>query len=153
MPKNFILFSLIPIAIIAGVLLVFMNNDKTVSSQINIPSPTASLQSAEELKIEDIKIGEGQEVKKGDTISIHYVGTLLNGTKFDSSVDRGTPFETVIGVGDVIKGWDEGVIGMKVGGKRKLTIPAFMAYGEQGAGSVIPPNSTLIFELELLGIK
>ncbi len=104
------------------------------------------------LKIEDEKIGTGAEVKSGDTISIHYLGTLENGQKFDSSYDRGTPFETQIGVGQVIKGWDEGVVGMKVGGKRKLTIPPSLGYGDQGAGS-IPPNSTLIFEVELMAIK
>ena len=104
------------------------------------------------LKIEDIKKGEGTAVKSGDTVSINYVGTLTDGTKFDSSYDRGTPFETKIGVGQVIKGWDEGVVGMQVGGKRKLTIPPSLGYGDQAAGS-IPPNSTLIFEVELLGIK
>lgn len=107
----------------------------------------------EKLKIEDIKIGTGSEVKSGDTVSIHYSGTLENGTKFDSSYDRGTPFETRIGVGQVIKGWDEGVVGMKVGGKRKLTIPPELGYGATGAGNVIPPNSTLIFEVELISIK
>ena len=106
-----------------------------------------------ELKIEDLKIGTGPEVKTGDTVSINYLGTLENGTKFDSSYDRGQPFETQIGVGRVIKGWDQGVPGMKVGGKRKLTIPSDLAYGSRGAGSVIPPDATLIFEVELIGIK
>ncbi len=105
-----------------------------------------------ELKIEDIKIGEGKEVKKGDTVVMHYKGTLTDGKQFDSSYDRGEPFETVIGVGQVIKGWDEGVPGMKIGGKRRLTIPPEMGYGARGAGS-IPPNSTLIFEVELINIK
>jgi peptidylprolyl isomerase len=104
------------------------------------------------LKIEDEKIGDGPEVKSGDNISINYLGTLENGQKFDSSYDRGQPFETQIGVGQVIKGWDEGVVGMKVGGKRRLTIPASLGYGAQAAGS-IPANSTLIFEVELMGIK
>ena len=105
-----------------------------------------------ELKIEDIAVGEGPEVKSGDTVVMHYNGTLTNGTKFDSSYDRGQPFETPIGSGRVIKGWDEGVPGMKVGGKRRLTIPPEMGYGSQDMGS-IPPNSTLIFEVELLEIK
>ena len=106
----------------------------------------------QELKIEDIKVGTGKAVKSGDTVIINYVGTLTNGTKFDSSYDRNQPFETQIGTGQVIKGWDLGVIGMKVGGKRKLTIPPQLGYGDQAAG-IIPPNSTLIFELELMGIK
>ena len=105
------------------------------------------------LQIEDLKTGTGPAVKSGDNIIIHYKGTLTDGTKFDSSYDRGTPFETQIGVGQVIKGWDEGVIGMKVGGKRKLTIPPELGYGASGAGNVIPPNATLIFEVELIGIK
>lgn len=107
-----------------------------------------------DLKIEDIVVGTGPEVKSGDTVVMHYTGTFADdGEKFDSSVDRGIPFETVIGVGQVIEGWDKGVPGMKVGGKRKLSIPYIMAYGEQGAGDVIPPGADLIFEVELLDIK
>lgn len=106
----------------------------------------------QKLKIEDIKVGDGEEVLSGDYITIHYLGTLTNGQKFDSSYDRGTPFKTRIGVGQVIDGWDMGVVGMKVGGKRKLTIPANLAYGDRGAGDIIPPGATLIFEVELLGI-
>jgi peptidylprolyl isomerase/FKBP-type peptidyl-prolyl cis-trans isomerase FkpA len=107
-----------------------------------------------ELKIEDIEVGTGAEVKSGDTVVMHYTGTFADdGEKFDSSVDRGIPFETVIGVGHVIKGWDEGVPGMKVGGKRKLYIPYTLGYGEHGAGEVIPPGADLIFEVELLDIK
>jgi len=105
------------------------------------------------LKIDDLKVGTGPEVKSGDTVTIHYLGTLENGIKFDSSYDRSQPFETQIGVGQVIEGWDKGVPGMKIGGKRKLTIPYSMAYGDQGAGSAIPPKSNLIFEVELVGIK
>ncbi len=110
-------------------------------------------QQVTELKIEDTQVGTGTEVKSGDTVVMHYTGTLLDGTKFDSSVDRGEPFTTQIGVGQVIQGWDQGVPGMKVGGKRKLTIPANLAYGERGAGALIPPNSALIFEVELLEVK
>jgi len=106
-----------------------------------------------ELKIEDIKIGTGYAVKDGDVVSINYIGTLEDGTKFDSSYDRNEAFETVIGEGCVIEGWDKGVVGMKVGGKRKLTIPYQMAYGENGIPGVIPPKSTLIFDVELLEIK
>jgi len=104
------------------------------------------------LKIEDIKVGEGKEVKEGDTIVIHYKGTFEDGTQFDSSHDRKQPFETQIGVGYVIKGWDMGVLGMKKNGKRKLTIPYDLGYGKYGSGS-IPGFATLIFELELLDIK
>lgn len=107
----------------------------------------------EELKIEDIKTGKGTEVKDGDTVVLHYTGWLENGTKFDSSHDREEPFETKIGVGYVIKGWDMGLIGMKVGGKRKLTIPHELGYGKYGVDPVIPGFATLIFEIELLGIK
>ena len=105
------------------------------------------------LIIEDLVEGSGYEVKSGDIVSIHYTGTFEDGTKFDSSYDRKEPFETAIGQGFVIKGWDVGVIGMKVGGKRKLIIPYDMAYGEDGISGVIPPKSTLIFEVELVLIK
>lgn len=104
-----------------------------------------------ELKIEDIEVGTGETVESGDTVVIHYTGTLTDGTKFDSSVDRGEPFQTDIGVGQVIEGWDKGVVGMKVGGKRKLTIPPSMAYGDQEIPG-IPANSTLIFDVELLEV-
>lgn len=104
------------------------------------------------LQIQDEIVGQGQEVKSGDTVTVNYLGTLENGTKFDSSYDRNQPFTTQIGVGAVIKGWDEGIVGMKIGGKRKLIIPPALGYGAQTAGS-IPPNSVLIFEVELVAIK
>lgn len=103
-------------------------------------------------QIKDIKKGTGDEVQSGDYITIHYEGVLENGVKFDSSYDRGKPFKTRIGVGLVIDGWDMGVIGMKVGGKRKLTIPPSLAYGDKEVGD-IPKNSTLIFEVELVSIE
>lgn len=106
-----------------------------------------------ELKIEDLTIGDGEEVETGDTVVMHYTGTLVDGTKFDSSLDRGQPFTTQIGVGRVIEGWDKGVPGMKVGGKRMLYIPSEMGYGARGAGSAIPPNADLIFEVELLDVQ
>lgn len=106
-----------------------------------------------ELQIEELSVGSGEVAQIGDTVSVHYTGTLTDGTKFDSSKDRGTPFEFTIGEGMVIKGWDEGVPGMKIGGSRKLTIPYTMAYGERGIPGVIPAKATLIFEVELLEIK
>jgi len=105
------------------------------------------------LKIEELVVGTGTSPKQGETVSVHYTGWLTDGTKFDSSRDRGTPFEFQIGVGRVIKGWDEGVMSMKVGGKRKLIIPAALGYGARGAGGVIPPNAELHFDVELLGVE
>ena len=105
------------------------------------------------LQIEDLAVGDGDSPQAGKTVTVHYTGWLTDGTKFDSSVDRGNPFSFQIGQGQVIQGWDEGVMSMKVGGKRKLTIPPEMGYGERGAGGVIPPNATLVFEVELLGVS
>ena len=104
------------------------------------------------LKIEDLKIGDGAEAHLGNTLSMNYLGTLTNGAKFDSSYDRGQPFEFQIGAGQVIPGWDIGILGMRVGGKRKLTIAPPLAYGDRAVGT-IPANSTLIFEVELLGVS
>ncbi|WP_320677232.1 FKBP-type peptidyl-prolyl cis-trans isomerase [Prochlorococcus sp. MIT 1300] len=104
------------------------------------------------LMITEISLGTGDEASAGQTVSVHYRGTLENGNEFDSSYGRG-PFTFPLGAGRVIKGWDEGVAGMKVGGKRKLVIPPELGYGSRGAGQVIPPNATLIFEVELLSIK
>lgn len=119
-----------------------------MSSTTRIMTPTQGL------TVEVFQEGAGQEAKAGDVVSVHYTGTLTNGTKFDSSVDRGAPFEFQLGVGEVIAGWDQGVVGMKIGEKRKLTIAPELGYGAQGAGGgVIPPNATLLFDVELLGIK
>jgi peptidylprolyl isomerase len=105
------------------------------------------------LKYQDLVVGKGPSPKPGQTVTVHYTGWLTNGKKFDSSKDHGAPFEFVIGEHQVIQGWDEGVMSMKVGGKRKLTIPPNLAYGDRAMGDVIPANSTLIFEVELLGVK
>ena len=105
-----------------------------------------------ELKIEEIKVGEGPEAATGKRVTVHYTGWLTNGKKFDSSLDHGSPFTFQLGAGQVIKGWDQGVVGMKTGGKRRLLIPSTLGYGPTGVGSVIPPNSTLVFEVELLHV-
>jgi len=105
------------------------------------------------LIIEEVIVGAGAEASAGKTVSVHYTGWLTDGTKFDSSKDRGDPFGFPLGGGRVIKGWDEGVQGMKIGGTRKLTIPSALGYGARGAGGVIPPNATLVFEVELLAIE
>jgi FKBP-type peptidyl-prolyl cis-trans isomerase len=104
------------------------------------------------LQYVDLKAGTGATAQAGQTVTVHYTGWLENGKKFDSSVDRGQPFSFPLGAGRVIKGWDEGVQGMKVGGKRKLIIPSALGYGARGAGGAIPPHATLIFEVELLGV-
>ena len=106
-----------------------------------------------ELEIEDQVVGEGDEAVAGQTVEVHYTGWLTDGTKFDSSLDRDQTFSFKLGAGQVIAGWDQGVAGMKIGGARKLTIPSDMGYGERGAGGVIPPNATLVFKVELIGLS
>jgi len=113
----------------------------------------APTNSAGGLKFEVLKAGSGMEATAGKTVTVHYTGWLTDGTKFDSSVDRQEPFSFSLGAGQVIKGWDQGVQGMKLGEKRKLTIPPELGYGIQGASGVIPPNATLVFEVELLDVK
>ena len=113
----------------------------------------AAHETASGLKYVDLLEGEGRQPKKGKTVVVHYTGWLEDGKKFDSSVDRGEPFSFRIGMGQVIRGWDEGVMSMRVGGKRRLTIPPKLGYGARGAGGVIPPNATLIFEVELLKVR
>jgi FKBP-type peptidyl-prolyl cis-trans isomerase len=105
-----------------------------------------------QLQIENLREGTGAEASAGKNVTVHYVGTLTNGTKFDSSRDRGQGFSFKLGAGQVIKGWDQGVSGMRIGGLRKLTIPPDLAYGARGFPPVIPPNSTLVFEVELLSV-
>lgn len=176
MSKNIIPLLIVLAVVFSGFAGIFLlSNQKNQQSDINlnpntIPSPTNGIintqtptvtpinmndfQTTQDgLKIHDEVVGAGTEVKSGDTVTVNYSGYLENGTKFDSSYDRNSPFTTQIGVGHVIKGWDEGIVGMKAGGKRKLIIPSDLGYGAQGAGNVIPPNSTLIFDVELLDVK
>ncbi len=134
-----------------------LNNDKvnssSSSSSLSFSSSNSQINQIDAFKVETLIEGSGDKiVQNGDNIEINYLGTLVDGTKFDSSYDRGQPFSTQIGVGKVIEGWDKGVIGMKVGEKRKLTIPPKLGYGETPIGN-IPANSTLIFEVELVSIK
>lgn len=105
------------------------------------------------LRVQDLKVGRGALATSGKNVTVHYIGTLTNGKKFDASYDRHQPFSFALGAGQVIPGWDQGVKGMRVGGKRKLTIPGSLAYGPQGSPPVIPPNATLIFVVELLGVS
>ena len=116
-------------------------------------TPTATDTGNGKLQIKDLKVGKGATAKAGDSVTVNYTGWLMDGTKFDSSLDRHTPFKFILGAGRVIQGWDEGVAGMKVGGKRRLIIPPALGYGEAGAGAVIPPNATLKFDVELLSVK
>ena len=128
------------------------NQTDVSESELNKQTQEANMSQPQDLVVEDLVIGEGKVASPGATVRVHYTGTLTDGTKFDSSVDRGQPFEFKLGAGDVIQGWDMGVAMMKVGGKRKLTIPPKFAYGESGAGNIIPPNATLVFEVELLEV-
>lgn len=141
------------IVLILAALLVFNWNNlfpkKTPIGDLNEDMITT----ASGLGYQDLDVGDGDMAEAGDTVSVHYTGWLVDGTKFDSSVDRGQPFEFTLGAGSVIQGWDEGVAGMRVGGTRKLSIPPELGYGDRGAGNVIPPGATLIFEVELLEIK
>ncbi len=158
-------FFVVPVFLLSiGLIYFFFKNDSTLD---NLDSRDEQLQEAEEIsgsqsntedidfeefKIETIEEGEGKGVEVGDEVSVHYTGTLKDGTKFDSSYDRGEPFTFTLGIGQVIQGWDQGIVGMKVGEKRRLEIPSELGYGEIGQGS-IPANAGLVFETELVSIN
>ena len=129
--------------------------DEATPSANQSPAATSSAKQTmnDQLQITDEVVGTGSEAVAGKKVTVNYTGTLTDGTKFDSSYDHGTPFSFNLGAGEVIKGWDQGVSGMKVGGKRKLVIPPSLGYGDTGAGGIIPPNATLIFEVELLKVE
>ena len=156
MEKNYLVIAVL-IIVIASLVFALSSNKQGESIEIPIDLPTATpavmITPVTELISEDLVMGTGTEAVNGKTVTVNYLGTLENGTKFDSSYDRGTPFAFQLGAGEVIKGWDQGVAGMKVGGKRRLTIPSELGYGSAGAGGVIPPNATLIFEVELLKVE
>jgi len=141
--------------LVLGLLLSFAITTEASPAKENIKMAQAAQEvtTPTGLKYTDEVVGNGQSPRRGQTVSVHYTGWLTNGTKFDSSLDRGQPFTFPLGQGQVIRGWDEGVASMKVGGKRKLVIPPELGYGSRGAGGVIPPNATLVFEVELLGVQ
>jgi len=162
--KKTLIISLIIIAIVVFAFWFYWNsrtqevvNPTSISGNKENGEIVKNMQNEEnknnELKREVLQEGTGEEAKNGDKVSVHYTGWLEDGTKFDSSLDRGVPFPFELGAGEVIRGWDLGVLGMKVGEKRKLTIPSDLAYGENGMPGAIPPKATLIFEVELLGIN
>ena len=141
------------IILVIVIVLIFIFGNKLLNKKEMEDPAEKPTEDVVELKIETLVSGEGAEAKIGDTLSVMYKGTLLSGEQFDSSYDRGTPFDVTLGQGMVIQGWEQGLIGMQVGEKRKLYIPSDLAYGERGAGGVIGPNADLIFEVELLAIK
>lgn len=139
------LIAIISVIVIIGAFaaVIYYNSTKEKSEMITTETG---------LQYQDLTVGTGQEAKTGDTVTVHYVGTLEDGTKFDSSRDRNEPYQLTLGAGGVIDGWEEGLVGMRVGGLRKLVIPPALGYGDQAVGDVIPANATLVFEIELLSI-
>ncbi|MDP3792278.1 MAG: FKBP-type peptidyl-prolyl cis-trans isomerase [bacterium] len=166
MNKNIFLYT--TVVLLVGIATwFFINKMRTVSKEAVSLTPTFSNSVSDDstkggewiklpsgLEYQDVVMGQGTEAKNGDAVATHYLGTLQNGTKFDSSYDRGQPFVFLLGKGTVIKGWEEGLLGMKVGGKRKLIVPAHLGYGERGAGGgLIPPGATLLFDVELMAVE
>ena len=158
--KNVIVLVVLIVLLVFGTILLTGNNKNgelqgnDIIFKDNTKEDNQSNEEKMELKIEVLQEGDGETVtKKGDTISVHYTGTLEDGTKFDSSIDRGEPFSFIIGAGQVIQGWEQGTLDMKVGEKRKLTIPSELGYGSRGAGVTIPPNATIIFDIELMDVQ
>jgi len=163
MNKTSIILSLIIVVILAGIIYVFYlaathKPEQSVIENTPTPSPNNNLNNSntsmiQGMKVEILKQGTGEGAKTGDNVVVNYVGTLPDGTKFDSSVDRNQPFPLTLGVTSVIQGWQLGLVGMKVGEKRKLTIPPELAYGAQSPSPLIPANSTLVFEIDMLSIN
>lgn len=157
--KPIIIGLILVIVIVCGMYFLFRQNPPKVTAPVtenqNTQNTNTSLQSydIQGMKVEILKEGTGEPAKVGDRVLVHYTGTLQDGTKFDSSLDRGEPFPMTLGENKVIKGWELGVLGMKAGEKRRLTIPPELAYGDREVGGVIPANSTLIFDIEMLSIN
>ncbi len=173
MAKNSFIYLVLIVVVTGGVWLVVRKGKSKTTLEGESPAPSPSVLAtptagasvpasvtpapiitmANGLQIQDLVPGTGTQAKTGNTVTVNYIGTFTDGTKFDSSYDHGQPFQFTLGAGRVIKGWDIGVAGMKVGGKRRLVIPPDLAYGTSGAGGVIPPNATLVFEVELLAVQ
>ncbi len=148
--KNFMIALAIAFVLIAAGGLYIIGSSYNKAKQAG----NSANNTVDELKVDMLQEGTGEGAEAGDTVSVHYTGTLENGKKFDSSIDRGTPFIFTLGAEQVIKGWDQGLVGMKVGEKRRLTIPSKLGYGESGTpGGEIPPNATLVFEIEMINIE
>jgi len=151
--RRLLLIAALVVVVIAVALIIINQNKQPATNTSGLTPGANSTTTASGLQIEDLTVGSGAQAKAGDQVVVNYTGWLPDGTKFDSSLDRNQPFEFTLGAGQVIAGWDEGVSGMQVGGKRRLTIPPELAYGQAGYAGVIPPNATLIFEVELMEIK